>query len=180
MQISSITVETEGENYTAVGLFPPLSHMTSLEPNTVNDRRGPVADGYITVASPTQIYYSSLGHIWPETQIATHTFESFLVIVFLGTFSLWVSQKIPALTEVSVFSVRSWSLPCWNAYLCVSQSVRHFTENWSLSSGFPCTYKPSEWKWGDEMKSTHHVLGELWLPVFQELFKHLYLVLDPD
>lgn len=30
------------------------------------------------------------------------------------------------------------------------------------------------------MKSTHHVLGELWLPVFQELFKHLYLVLDPD
>ncbi len=86
------------ENYTAVGLCPIvqpviLLNMTSLEPNAVNDRRGPGDDGYITVASPSQMNYSSLGHIWPETQILQHTqkthiFKIFLVIVFLGAFSL--------------------------------------------------------------------------------------------
>lgn len=29
-------------------------------------------------------------------------------------------------------------------------------------------------------KSTHHVLREPWFSVFQELVKHLHLMLDPD
>lgn len=95
---------------TAVGLclcVQPviLSNMMSLEPNAANDRRGPVADGYITVASPLQMNYSSLGYsVYALKHARTHTHvKIFVVIMFLAAFSLQASQKIPVQTEALHF-----------------------------------------------------------------------------